>query len=284
MQEMSPQSGLSLGFQLLQELQQQALYVFTAREAQEIALRLGASNVNDMLYRLARSGLVRRLRRGYYALAAATPSTPEIPEFYIATKMMVPSAISHWSAMSYHGLTEQIPRRVTAFTPKKFITPAMRGQKADQNTDSHSQFWEIDHVRYEYMYVLPRSFFGIEEIWLGEFFKVPITDKERTLLEGFINPSYFGGFGFVMSILDQHSRELSIPRLVAHAVQYQTGSVAKRLGWALHQLGTPERTLAPLKQFHGRGYTRLDPALPAKGSYDGQWGIINNLRSAGTKQ
>lgn len=51
----------------------------------------------------------------------------------------------------------------------------MRGQKSGQDTNGQSQFWEIDHVRYEYKYVLPRSFFGIEEIWLGELFKVPIT-------------------------------------------------------------------------------------------------------------
>lgn len=109
---MSRQPGLSLGFRLLQELQQQGLYVFSAREAHDAAQRIGASNLNDMLHRLARAGLVRRLRRGYYAIAATTPSMPDIPEFYIATKVMAPSAISHSSAMSYHGLTEQIPQDV----------------------------------------------------------------------------------------------------------------------------------------------------------------------------
>jgi predicted transcriptional regulator of viral defense system len=283
MENISRQPGLSLGFRLLQELQQEARYVFSAREAQDIGGRIGASNVNDLLHRLARAGLVRRLRRGFYAIAANTPSAPEIPEFYIATKMIVPSAVSHWSAMSYHGLTEQIPRRVTAFTPKKFITPSMRTGKRDRNTE-HSQYWEIDQIRYEYLYVLPRSFFGIEEIWLGEFFKVPITDKERTLLEGFINPSYFGGFSFIMSILDQHLREVDVQKLVAHAVRYQTASVIKRLGWALEQLGTPENGLFELKQFSWRGYTPLDPALPSRGSYENRWGIINNLRPGGDKQ
>jgi predicted transcriptional regulator of viral defense system len=188
--------GLSFGFRLLQELQLHMRYVFSAAVAQEVAAQLGASNVNDLLHRLARAGHVRRLRRGYYAIAATTPSVPKIPEFHIATRILEPSAISHWSAMGHHGLTDQIPRRITAFTPKKFITPAMRksGHTESSDLSKSGQFWEIDHIRYEYLYVLPRSFFGIEEIWLGELFKVPITDKERTLLEGFINPTYFWVF------------------------------------------------------------------------------------------
>jgi hypothetical protein len=109
----------------------------------------------------------------------------------------------------------------------------MRGGNQGGDTSGRSQYWEVDQIRYEYQYVLPKAFFGIEEIWLGEFFKVPITHKERTLLlEGFINPSYFGGFSFIMSTLDQNLRELDLQKIIAHAVHYQTASVAKRLGWA----------------------------------------------------
>lgn len=123
----------------------------------------------------------------------------------------------------------------------------MRVGKHDRNESEVSQYWEIDKVRYEYLYVLPKAFFGIEEIWLGEFFKIPITDKERTLLEGFINPSYCGGFSFVMSILDQHLREFNLEKLVSHALHYQTGSVASRVGWALQQLGVPRDKLISLQ-------------------------------------
>ena len=275
--------GLPLGQKLVQELQQESRYVFNAAEAQKIGLRLHASNVNDLLHRLTQAGLVRRLRRGYYAIAATSPSVPEIPEFYIATRMLEPSAISHWSAMSHHGLTDQIPRRITAFTSKKFITPAMRksGRTESNDLSKSGQFWEIDHVRYEYLYVLPRSFFGIEEIWLGELFKVPITDKERTLLEGFINPTYFGGFSVIMSILEQHLASLNLPKLVKYALQYETGSVIKRLGWAFQQLSVPEQEIAPLRTISARGYTLLDPAMSREGEYDSQWKIINNLRASG---
>lgn len=275
--------GLPLGQKLVQELQQESRYVFNAAEAQKIGRRLHASNVNDLLHRLTQAGLVRRLRRGYYAVAAATPSVPEIPEFYIATRMLEPSAISHWSAMSHHGLTDQIPRRITAFTPKKFITPAMRKSRRTESNDRNKsgQFWEVDHVRYEYLYVLPQSFFGIEEIWLGELFKVPITDKERTLLEGFINPTYFGGFSVIMSILEQHLASLNLPKLVKYALQYETGSVIKRLGWAFQQLSVAEQEIAPLRAISARGYTLLDPALSREGEYDSQWKIINNLRASG---
>jgi predicted transcriptional regulator of viral defense system len=145
---------------------------------------MGITHVRDLLYRLADAGWIRRLRHGYYAVAGLTPGVPEIPEFFIATQIVKPSAISHWSAMSHHGFTEQIPRRVTALTTKRVRIPARRPSRAASGMNK--QHWEIGQVHYEFIYVLPAAFFGIEEIWLGEFFKVPITDKERTILEGFI--------------------------------------------------------------------------------------------------
>ena len=220
------------------------------------------------------------MRRGHYAVAGLTPGAPEIPEFFIATQIVKPSAISHWSAMSHHGFTEQIPRTVTAITTKRVRNPAKPPLRAASGMNK--QHWEIGHVDYEFIYVLPAAFFGIEEIWLGEFFKVPITDKERTILEGFIWPSYFGGLAVVLAILQRHLAEIKLSTLTAYARKYDTATVIKRLGWALERLATPPSELKPLLEFPVKGYSALDPSLPMRGSHNRRWMIVDNLSARKT--
>ena len=85
------------------------------------------------------------------------------------------------------------------------------------------------------MIVKSEFFFGIEEVWVDQDFKVPVTDKERTMLGGFASPRMFGGMGEVLGILEQHVGEFDIEKLVAYALRYGKSSVIKRVGWALEQ-------------------------------------------------
>jgi predicted transcriptional regulator of viral defense system len=117
------------GVRLLQELVRDGRFIFTTEEAKAAAFRLGIpdSYLYQVLSRLVDGEWLRRLRRGLYAGTGGLPGTLHIHPFAIATRLVVPSAISHWSALSYHGLTEHVPRIITACTPKKVVTPSMRG-------------------------------------------------------------------------------------------------------------------------------------------------------------
>src|SRR5438270_11319609 len=113
--------------QLLRALADEGRDIFTTEEIKPAAARVGIpeSYINPLLTRLTRGGWVVRLRRGLYAGGGALPGAVHVHPFVIATHLVSPSAISHWSAMSHHGLTEQIPYGVTAFTPHKVMTPSM---------------------------------------------------------------------------------------------------------------------------------------------------------------
>ncbi|HET9532506.1 MAG TPA: type IV toxin-antitoxin system AbiEi family antitoxin domain-containing protein, partial [Blastocatellia bacterium] len=160
----------SLGLQLLREQANEGRFIFTIKEALPLASRLGISEsyLRKLLHQLVAGGWLRRLRDGLYAGTGTLLGDVDIHPFAIATHLVSPSAISHWSAMSHHGLTEQIPRAVTAFTPKRFMTPSMR-TTAKQGSMS-KQAWEVEGIRYEYVIVKPEFFFGIEEIWVDHNF------------------------------------------------------------------------------------------------------------------
>jgi predicted transcriptional regulator of viral defense system len=270
----------NLGLRLLRGLADEGRYVFTVEEAKAVAVQLGISEgyLRLLLFRLARSGWVVRLRRGLYASMSGTPWEVQVHPFVVATRLVSPSAVSHWSAMSHHGLTEQIPQAVTAFTTQKVVTPSMRSGRAGKKPGAHA--WEVAGIRYEYTTVEPEHFFGIEEVWVDQFFRVPITDRERTMLEGFISPRMFGGMSEVLGILDEHAHELELQKLVDYALRYGKASVIKRLGWSLEQVGTPADLLKPLEEVPVSGFRVLDPTRPERGPCDTRWRIQNNLAVA----
>ena len=193
------------GFSLLQELFNMGHYVFNTQEVRDKAKLLEISDkyVSQLLHLLTQGGMIVRLRRDLYALKEGFPSNIQLHPFVIAVNLVSPSVISHWSAMNFHGLTEQIPVRVTAMTTKKVVTPEMRNGK--DNSQKHA--WNISGVKYEYITLRPAFYFGIEEIWINQYFKIPITDKERTMLEAFASPSFFGGMGEAIGILEENINE-----------------------------------------------------------------------------
>ena len=277
--EMRPQYGVTQGEQLLRKLSTQGKFIFRMEDAHPAARDLGIKHLPMLLSQLVQGGWLQRLSRGLYAFGTTTPATPQVPPFAIATALVRPSAISHWSAMSHHGFTEQIPRMVTAFTPRRVITPSMRCPSGNGAKEKH--YWEIAGLRYKYMFVTKAAFFGVEEIWMGEFFKVPITDRERTLLEGFISPRYFGGLGEILGMLEDHLRIVDVDKVVQYALQYKKSAVIKRLGWALENAGVSESTFAPLLKFPLTSYRILDPVRPLSGRHNKRWMIDENVIARG---
>jgi predicted transcriptional regulator of viral defense system len=270
--------GNTKGLSLLQVLADQGLFIFTVGEAKTAAAKIGISDnyLLQVLSHLEKAGWIIRLRRGLYAGTGSLPGGVQVHPFAVATRLVEPSAISHWSAMSYHGFTDQILHIVTAFTPQKVVTPTMRESKG-KKAGKHA--WDIWGARYEYVTVIPDHFFGIEDVWVDERFRIPITDKERTILETFVSPRLFGGIGEALATLEGHIHELDLEKLVEYSVRYGKASAIKRLGWALERLGAPSELVDPLEKIPIKGFRLLDPTRPRRGPYDKRWMIQNNLTS-----
>jgi predicted transcriptional regulator of viral defense system len=104
-----------------------------------------------------------------------------------------PAAVSHWSALNHHGLTEQAPRKAFVLTTIETAVPRARGAKAKQARGGYP----VDGMVYQFIQVKPERFFGTGKVWIGEA-RVTITDPERTLLDGLSMPQYCGDFAEVL--------------------------------------------------------------------------------------
>ncbi|MBU2603407.1 MAG: type IV toxin-antitoxin system AbiEi family antitoxin domain-containing protein [Actinobacteria bacterium] len=267
--------GLSAGIALAGSLADAGRYVFTPEDAVELRPPdIRPEAVPRLLKSLADAGWIVRLRRGLYAGTGRLPGGMDVPPFAIATSMVKPSAIAHLSALAHHGLTDQIPRVVSAITSRKIVMPSMRGARTGADGP---HLWHVAGLDVRYVVIVPKHFeLGIEMIWLDERFRIPITDRERTVLDLFAMPRLFGGLGEGLRVLEGAQGEIDVPRLVGYALRYGSIAVAKRLGWSLEATGASAGSLAPVLDLEARSYSPLDPGRARRGRYDRRWMIIDN--------
>ena len=262
-----------LGVELVRRLASEGDRVFTSARARELAPAVGLSEgyLRQALHHLAKSGWVVRLRKGLYAVSSTVPGVTAAHEFEIAMALVEPAAVSHWSALHHHGLTEQVPRKVFVLTTTEASVPRRRGAKAKNARDG----FPVADTSYRFVQVKPERFFGTEKVWIGEA-RVTITDPERTLLDGLSRPQYCGDFAEVLHGFEVRGGDLDLRRIIEYALKLDAAT-AKRLGWVLERQGVDLSKLERLAALPIKSYRKLDPTGPRKGPTDARWMIQENL-------
>lgn len=260
------------GIELVRKMAEAGERVFTVEEARKMAPGVGLSSsyLNQALHYLAQSGWIVRLKKGVYALSGSVPGITPLHEFEIAMALVKPAAISHGSALNYHGLTEQTSRRVFVLTSARSIPHVRRAKVKRKNKG-----FPVLDILYQFVQVKPEWFFGIEEVWVNES-QIKMTDRERTLLDGIMAPNYCGDFAEVLHAFELGLPKLDLRRLIQYAHKLPVAA-AKRLGWILEQQGVPVADLAFLQKIPVKGYRLLDPTGPHQGKCDSKWMIQVNL-------
>ena len=207
--------------------------IFTTDRARELAPRVGLkdSYLGEALYHLRRNDWIVPLRRGLYALSSTVPGVSDAHEFEVAMALVNPAAISHWSAIHYHGLTEQVPREVFVLTTTESSVPRIRRTEAKRPRGGYP----VGDTTYRFVQVRPERFFGTQKVWVGDA-RVSVTDVERTLLDGLSMPQHCGDFAEVLHAFQVGMDRLDIERIARYATRLGAATV-KRLGWVLEYHG-----------------------------------------------
>lgn len=261
------------GIELVRLLAAEGDRVFTTERAREVAGSAGLSQgyLRQALHHLVRSRWLVRLRKGLYGLASTVPGVTPAHELEIAMALVDPAAVSHWSALHYHGLTDQVPREVFVLTTTEASVPRARGAGAKTG---HSGYSAGGHV-FRFVRVLPERYFGTQQVWIGEA-RVSITDPERALLDGLSRPQYCGDFSEVLHAFEVAAPTLDVERIIDYALRLDAAT-AKRLGWILERQQVPPTRLLRLESLPIKGSRTLDPTGPRQGPLDRRWMIHENL-------
>jgi len=232
--------------------------IFTIEEAVKIT-GIDKNILKVLLSRLEKKGWIERIEKGKYIVIPLGAEKGEytLHEFIIGSLLVKPSTIAYWSALNYHGFTEQIPNTV-------FIQTTARKKKQDLR---------IFGVRYKIVRIKLEKYFGIEKTWIEEF-QVPITNREKTVIDCLDKPRYCGG---ILEVAKAFREELEAEKLREYAVRMNNSAVIRRLGYLCDYFGVD----IGLPKLKTRNYILLDPTMPREGHVDSKWKIIVNVELEG---
>ncbi|MCX9014532.1 MAG: hypothetical protein OIN89_07040 [Candidatus Methanoperedens sp.] len=241
-------------YQLLNDLARKG-QTFSFEDAAKTS-SLPIQSLKVILSRMEKAGFIERIEKGKYLIIplGARKGEYTVNEYIIGSLLIQPAVIAYWSALNYHGFTEQMPGTV-------FIQTTSR--KKEQNP-------EIFGIKYRIVRVVSKKFFGVENAWIDDV-TVKITDPEKTVVDCLDKPQYCGGIAEAAKALD---KDLDTDKLKRYALDIGNSAVIKRLGYLCDKLGTP----IDIKPLHlSRNYPLLDPSMHGTGRLNRKWKLIENI-------
>jgi predicted transcriptional regulator of viral defense system len=238
-----------------QRLSRYELFAFNSRTFADL-FELDKFQTSSLLQRMEQAGLIARVEQGKYIFLGLTPEKVLSNPLYIGSNLVVPSYISYWSALHYHGLTEQSPRKV-------FV--AISRRKAELS---------FGKLQFKFVTIKSNLFFGYKREVHSEL-PIVVADEAKSILDSLYLPHYAGGITEVAKALQIAFEEklLDIPTLVDYANRFESPSLSSRLGYLLELLGQDAHGLQISK-----GPVRLDPHNSELGTFNARWKLFVNIQ------
>jgi predicted transcriptional regulator of viral defense system len=251
---------------LLSQMSEKGKNIFTLKDIIEI--NIPYINAKQIASRLNRKGWLKPLSRGTYLiipLEAGAEGKYSEHEFVIASHLIEPYYVGFWSALQYHGLTEQVPVTVFVVTTKHVID---RSRVIFDN-------------KYRFVTVAEKKFFGFDRVLIANS-AVNVSDRAKTIADCLDHPEYCGGISEVAKALEA-SRGIGLDEIVDYGVRMGNSAVLKRLGYLAELLGVEAQKDVLDRMHRGikKGYSLLDPLGRREGRRLMRWGLIVNVSDEG---
>jgi predicted transcriptional regulator of viral defense system len=231
----------------------------------ETTLDVPPNTAREIASRLTDKGWLDRLFPGTYLIIPLTAGEEAVyttHEYLIAAHIAEPMYIGYYSALSHHGLTEQVPRTVYVVTPTR------------------AQSREIHDVPYRVTTVIERKFFGFEPTSI-EGTTVQVSDLEKTLVDCADHPEFCGGLlELATAMRTADERGCDWDTVGEYLKRLDNGAATKRIVYLADQLGIDISAREELVASFTSGYSPLDPTRPDTGSTDSTYRLRINVEPA----
>ncbi|EMA14839.1 type IV toxin-antitoxin system AbiEi family antitoxin domain-containing protein [Haloarcula marismortui] len=231
----------------------------------ETTLEIPPNTAREITSRLTEKGWLDRLFPGTYLIIPLTAGEEGVyttHEYLIAAHVAAPMYIGYYSALSHHGLTDQVPRTVYVVTPTR------------------AQSREIHGVPYRVTTVTERKFFGFEPTSIDGT-TVQVSDLEKTLVDCADHPEFCGGLRELATAMrTANQRGCAWDTVGEYLEQLDNGAATKRIVYLADQLGIDLPTRETLVESFTSGYSLLDPMLSDTGSPDSTYRLRINVEPA----
>ena len=233
-----------------------------------VALNIRAEQEWKLLNRMAKSGLIIRLKRGIYLVPSRMPAGGRwtVSGYYILSRLMEVIKgryqISGPSAFNFHGLDNQIPNRIYVYNDRIF------GEKEIGGTDFVFIKTDVKRLGSTKSLKTPD---GIDTV---------MVTKTRALVDAVYDWSRYNtlprAYGWIEETLKKDPA--IVENLIADTLKYGNKGTVKRIGYWLAQLGVADEQLIEMKRQLGPVKSLISwiPGQAAKGSVNKEWGLIIN--------
>lgn len=220
----------------------------------DIENQLGSKfeNLNEVLENLVKKKILSRLERGKFCRSTFKD------ENAIGCFLVPNGAISYWSALNKHGLTEQFPNII-------YI------QTASQKRNT-----EVLGVRYKFVRVKVKKITGLQKEGYGSR-SYRITDIEKTIVDCFDLPEHSGGIAELIRALN--TAKLNAEKMINYCEAIDNISAIKRMGFLIELLDKQglKSFVKFAKQKVNKRYNLFDPFGEEKGEFMNDWRLRLNI-------
>lgn len=167
-------------------------------------------------------------------------------------------AVSYWSALNKHALTEQFPNVLFIQSTK---------QKPDKT---------ILGTNYKFIRVHPRKIAGVLNQGYGNL-QYRITDIEKTIIDCFDLPEYSGGYAELLRAFNL--AKMNSDKMIEYCNAIDNIAVTKRIGFLaeLTDKKGMKNFVKYARQMVNRKYNVFDPLGEDKGEFVNEWKLRLNI-------
>jgi len=231
-------------------------------------LRITAKQERELLSRMARAGIIAKVRRGLYLIPPRLPlGGIWSPDQGLAINTLMDDQQATYqvcgpNAFNYYGLDDQIPIRVYAYNDR------LSGER------------KIGAVELTLIKVATKHLGSTDEAQTASGAKLTYSSRARTLVDAVYDWSRFDslprGYSWIRAELG--SGRIAASELVQVAVAYGNQGTIRRIGALLEQEGIEEELLRALESAlnPSKSVIAAVPGAPRRGPFSRRWGVIHN--------
>ncbi len=208
--------------------------------------------ISQVLRTLTKSGILIKLEQGKYIKNGFHN------EFVIGSFLAPDGGIAYWSALNFHGLTEQFPNVIHIQTANR------RGTSI------------INNLRYRFIKINKRKLTGYTLQGYGNHaFK--ITNVEKTIVDCFDLPHHAGWYHETIKAFA--NAKINARKLTKYCKDINNVSVIKRLGYLSELIKKPDMTFFVnyAQTCLKNEYSLFEIGGNNTGTYNKRWKLILNL-------
>jgi predicted transcriptional regulator of viral defense system len=222
----------------------------------------------ELLSRMARAGIIVRLKRGVYLLPQKLPPggkwTPS--EYILIARFMeeikAKYQLTGLAAFNFYGLNQQVPNEISVYNDK------VSGKR------------KLGPLTLNLIRVSKRRLGGTRTLSVPGGSQVKVGTLERILVDAIYDWSRFGTlpecYEWVLTLAK--NKRIKIPVLADTAIKFGNTGLLRRLGYLLEKNGAPRAVLKEIERKipKSSGLIPFIPTKKARGTIDRRWGIVFN--------